>query len=81
MNEFLYGLMGAVGMPLILFMWQLFLKREAVMRWGERAGAFCRTFLFQRVGASGGGKLSERFISTIGDFIEGLYLGLRGTGK
>ena len=80
MNEFLYGLIGAVGMPLVLFLWQLILKREAVMCWGMRAGAFCRKFLFQRVGVNGGEKLTERLISTVGVFIEGLYLGMRGGG-
>ena len=78
MNELLYGLVGAVGVPLILFLWQLLLKREKVVRWGIRSGTFCRRFLSQRMGVSGGGRLIERLITTVADFTEGLYRGLKG---
>jgi len=76
MNEILYGLAGAVGVPLVLFLWQMLLKRESVRRWGVRAGALCSRFLRQKLGVRGGNSLTARIKSTVGDFVEGLYQGM-----
>lgn len=70
------GLIGAVGIPLILFVWQALLKRERVKKWGYRIGRFLSKVLGQKLGAAGSEKVEGRIKSTISDFIDGVYEGL-----
>lgn len=78
MSEILYGLVGAIGVPALLFLWQLLLKRERVLAWGMLTGTFCRVFLRQKFGVAGGDRLLDRMTSTVADFVEGVQRGLRG---
>ena len=76
MNELLMGLIGAVGVPLILYLWQLLLSRKSTRRWGFRIGRFLTLFCRQKIGVKGWEKLEDRLKSTVGDFVEGVYEGL-----
>ena len=81
MNQFIFSLIGAVGVPLLLFLWQALLSRERVVVWGERVGVFCRVFLFQKIGAAEGSRLAARLVTTVADFVEGLYHGLSASAR
>lgn len=76
LNELLVGAVGAVGVPLLFFLWSLFLKREKVVGWGKTIGTLCRTFLFQKLGNESGGKVSGRLSTTIDDLTFGVRWGL-----
>lgn len=76
MDELLKGLAGAVGVPLLLFLWQALLTRERTILWGRRCGALLSRFLGQRLGLRSGGTLAERLRSTAEDFTAGLREGL-----
>lgn len=70
------GLIGAVGVPLALFLWQLLLKRHRVKNWGIRVGRLVSRVLGQKIGVSGGEKVEQRIKSTVSDFIEGVFEGM-----
>ena len=77
MTEWGWTLIGAVGAPLIAFLWQAFLKRETTEQWGTRAGKVITRFLRQRLGVKGGDSVRDRFQSTVEDFLRGLEQGLK----
>ncbi len=76
MNELLIGLIGAVGVPLVLYLWQLLIPRKNTKGWGYRLGRFLTLFGRQKVGVKGWERLEDRLKSTVGDFVEGVYEGL-----
>jgi len=76
MPEWSWVLIGAVGAPLIGFVWQAFLTRESTERWGRLAGAVIAKFLRQRLGVTGGDSIRDRFRSTVADFWRGMETGL-----
>ncbi len=71
-----WGLIGAIGAPLIGFLWQSLLSDEKTEAWGVRIGAFCRIFLFQELGASAGNELVNRFKGTVAKLSSGVIKGL-----
>jgi len=76
MPEWGWALVGAVGAPLIGFIWQALLKREDTERWGKLIGSFVTRFLRQKLGVKGGDSVRDRFKSTAEDFMRGLESGL-----
>lgn len=76
MHELVTGLIGAVGVPLIIFLWQTFLKRETVQQWGIRIGRFFSRILGQKIGIQGSRKIRDRILSTVEDLIQGIYTGM-----
>jgi hypothetical protein len=77
MSEWIWSLIGAVGAPLVVFVWQSFLKRETTEAWGRRVGVLISTILRQRFGVKGGESIRDRFASTVEDFVKGLLDGLK----
>ena len=76
MPEWGWALLGAVGAPLIGFLWQALITRESTERWGRLTGRFVSCFLRQKLGVKGGDSLRDRFKSTVEDFLRGLEAGL-----
>ncbi len=77
MADWVVSLIGAIGTPLILFIWQCFLKRELTEDWGRRIGRVLTIFFRQRLGVTSGNSVAEKFQSTAEDFINGLRQGLK----
>lgn len=76
MNGIWIGLAGAVGIPLLLYVWGLLLPRESTFRWGRTVGSFMSRFGRQRIGVKGWEKFEDRFQSTVADFAQGVCEGL-----
>jgi len=76
MPEWGWALIGAVGAPLLGFLWQGFLRRETTERWGLLTGRFIAAFLRQKLGVAGGDSIRDRFRSTAADFWRGMEAGL-----
>lgn len=76
MPEWGWSLVGAIGAPLIIFIWQALLKRESTENFGRRIGRLVTIFLRQKLGITGGNTVRDRFQSTVEDFTNGLKQGL-----
>ncbi|MDP8239245.1 MAG: hypothetical protein P9X24_09150 [Candidatus Hatepunaea meridiana] len=75
LNPIIPGLIGAVGIPLALYLFGLLLPRKRTFEWGYKVGCFLTKFGQKKLGASWG-KIEDRFASTVADFVEGVYKGL-----
>ena len=68
--------LGAVGVPLLGFAWQAFLKRETTFKWGRSLGVVLSKVFAQRLGPKIGQEVEGRFSTTVQDFVDGLKEGL-----
>ena len=75
------GLIGAVGVPLLLYLWGMFLKRERVKKWGRRIGRFLSKFTNQKLGVIGGEQVQDKLASTLDDFTTGIREGMAEDDK
>ena len=80
MNEFLIGAIGAVGIPLALWLIGIALPREKTHKWGYNVGRFVTVFLRQKLGKQGE-KIENRMQTTVADFMDGVYEGLDSDDK
>jgi hypothetical protein len=75
-NAVLIAAIGAVGVPLIGFIWTMFLKRESTMKVGRALGSLVSVFLGQRLGRPVADAVDGRLATTAQDFIDGFKEGL-----
>lgn len=76
MPDWLWSLLGGLGVPLLLFLWQAILTRDRTEEWGRKCGLLIKVVFRQRLGVAGSLSMRDRFISTVEDFVRGLRLGL-----
>ena len=81
MNEFITGLVVAAGLPLVGYLFGIWLPRKRTYSWGRRIGAMIRTFSFEKVGHKAGNKLIDIIRNTLSDFFDGLLDGSKGVDK
>jgi len=81
MPDWCWALIGAVGAPLIGFLWQGLLSRSRTERWGRIAGRCIARLLRQRLGVAGGASVRDRFRSTVADLWKGMEAGLMEEGE
>jgi hypothetical protein len=82
MPEWIMGVAGVIALPLIVFIWKSLQVRQRVVRSGVKIGSMARSlwrgYDIPLLTGSAEESLKERVLSTIGDFIYGMYCGLTG---
>ena len=81
MNEFITGLVVAAGLPLVGYLFGIWLPHKQTYGCGRRIGAMIRTFSFEKVGHNAGNKLMDIITNTLSDFFAGLLDGSKGEDK
>jgi len=69
------GFIGAVGIPLVLYLISLLLPRKRTFDWGYKLGCFLTRLGQKKIGARWE-RIEDRVKSTVADFVEGVYKGL-----
>ena len=77
-NPIVIGLMSVVGLPLVLYLWNLLLPRKTVYGFFRKIGAIVRTFSFEKVGDKQAGKMLDVVCNTLTDIFQGLLDGVKG---
>lgn len=67
------ALSGAVGVPLIIYLWNLLLPRTKVYDFGYKMMSALMAFSFEKVGESSGRKLIISIENTLTDLTSGMH--------
>ncbi|NQU05890.1 MAG: hypothetical protein HQ568_07340 [Calditrichaeota bacterium] len=76
LDHLLPGVIGAVGVPLMLYMFGLLLPRERTYEFGYQAGRLLSSLGQRKIGVRKWEKIEDRIQSTAADFINGVNAGL-----
>ena len=76
MNTLLIGAIGAVGVPALIFIINLFLSNKKVEAWGRLHGKILSAFGQRKVGKANYEKLENKYQGTLNAYILGLQYGL-----
>ena len=71
-NPLITGLIGVAGLPLAMYLWNLFLPRKTVYAFGNRLGKALRLFTLEKLGDQFG----SRILNTIGNTLTDLFGGI-----
>jgi len=74
-NSILTGVVGAVAVPLALYLISLLLPRKRTFGWGYKMGRMMTALGQRRIGP-GWERIEDRVKGTVADFVEGIYKGL-----
>lgn len=75
-HHLLPGLIGAVGVPLLLYLFGLLLSRDRTYGLGYKAGRFLTLIGQKKLGQRSWDQLENRVQATVGDFVDGIYAGM-----
>jgi|GEM_PF-4464996 len=80
-NPIIAGLIGVVGVPLVVYLLNLFMPRKAVYTFFHGFGVALRTFTLEKIGDKQGNKILDIVCNTLTDIFDGLADGSKGINK
>ena len=80
-STILTGAIGAIGVPVALYLFGMLLPRKTTFGWGYKIGRALSKLGQRKFGKNSWEKIEKRIATTVNDFIEGVYSGLDSDDK